>query len=371
MVGLNLSGRAVVVDSSPPYVILENATAADGFNVWRVINGTPTRITPYFDPVFAETMGNPLLSPNAQYVVYDEHFPGAGASGVIDMVPATGGSVTRLFDSGDGDYAIYPSWHPDSGLVVFSGGGAVGNREGDVMTVTVPGGVTDTLWTAAEAEEGAFRPKFSPDGTMIAFLVNVAAGGAGFARQGLWVMDADGANDSLIRAFGTSGDNGGYDFSGDGPHISWSHDSQWIAFVDAYLDTGATYSLSKIRPDGTDETLLGLGDPGASQEWSIAENAWAFDDSFVIAYYEDGGDWGIYRAEADGTGFTLLVDGSTNTVGRQVEVGTNNRIYWKSQTFANLFMSSAITGTDIRTDHDITDVSDGWTSGTGLFRDPV
>lgn len=372
MGGVRMGGTAAPASVSPPYVINENATAADSYNVWRVINGTPTRITPYFDPVFADVMGNPLLSPNGLYVVYDEHFPGSGGSGVIDMVPANGGSVTRLFDSGDGDYAIWPSWHPDSDLVVFSGGGNVGTREGAVMTVTVPGGVTDTLWTPAEAEEGAIRPKFSPDGTMIAFIVNVDTGGSGLTRQGLWVMDADGSNDQLIRAFGTSGDNGAYTYAGDGPHLAWSHDSEWIAFVDAGENgTGATWSLSKIRPDGTDELQLGAGDPPNNDVWRIAENAWLPDNSAVIAYFNDGSDWGIFRAEADGTGDTLLVDGATNTVGIQVERGFDNRIYWKSQNFANLFMSSAIDGSDVRTEHDITDVSNGWTNGTGLYRDPV
>ena len=379
MTGINIAGRAAAADNSPPYVVVETVSLGGNFNIWRVLNGTPTRLTPYTDPAgvsppYSETMGNPRLSPDGQWVAYQELWPGLGGGAVIDLVPGAGGSVTRLFDDEFGDYAMYPSWHPDSDLLVFvHGPGATGGgeREGSVKTLTVPGGTETELWVPAETNEGAYRPKYSPDGTKIAFLVNLAPGGADETRQGLWVMDADGSNDTLIRAYSTTVTNGGYTFASDGPHLAWSNDGEWIAFVDAWINSSATFNLYKIRPDGTDETLLATGRPPSSRVWRLAEDAWAPDDSFLIALL-DGSGWGIHQVAADGSGTTEIVDGSTHAVGTQiVREPSNNRIYWKTSPAANDIRSSAFDGSDVRVDHDTTSIAGSWGAGEGFYIDVV
>lgn len=400
MTGIRIAGSAVVPSSSLPYVILELGDPdPPGFyyNIWRVIDGVPTRLTEFtFNTGLQPELDNPRLSPNGQWVACDANFFNASpfGSGLIvvpaNSVTADGDEIVVYSDGGDGDWVLHPSWHPDNDQIIFTHGPLAlmpeGGFAGSVCRAerTNPGAALTELWVPAmpttPQNEGAFRPTYSPDGTKIAFIVNVD-GSAPWddARNGLWVMDADGSNDVQIRNW-PSDTNQAYQFRG--TQLSWSPDGEWIAFRPGGFGSADDFGLYKIRPDGTDELQLAPGHPdNASRTWINNHSAW-FDDDYLVATMTDTGlGWEIHRVEADGSGTTMLVDGvSVESVAgadyfRQVYYNhMNNRLEWISDTNPGVVRTAAIDGTDIVLAHDITvgdpanpgnPVGDVFYSGTG------
>lgn len=322
-----------------PFTILEGTTApqdADQANVWIVTGGVPIRLTPYTDPTCAsppcgDEMHSPTLSPNGALVAYCDFDPDSPFGMALWVVPSNGSATYPLtpyyYDSG-GNWANHPFWHPDGDRIVMitaapDGGTYVGGTIGGrIIEVTYPGGVSTDLWTPAvqtpQREEG-FRPTYSPDGTMIAFFVNIASGGGGtLANQGLWVMDADGTNVTQLDNWSSASTDEGYLSSG--PQLAWSHDSQWIAYVDRGFSGGGTFSVYKIQPDGTNKTQLVDGSAGTLGH-EIGFNAWANDDSFLI-YTESAtpgtsANWEVWTVLADGTSPTMIVAAVDGPAGGQ------------------------------------------------------
>lgn len=360
---------------SLPYVVFETQGPADNnLNVFRIFDNVPTRITPWtdsagIDPPLSNGLANPRLSPNGLWVAFTEF---GGGTSILYVGSATGTSsvagLIEVFSDATEDELDYPSWHPDSDQLLFihgPGATGAGEKEGSVKLAqrTNPGGTPTELWVPAKAganqREGAFRPQFSPDGTMIAFFVNLQStvDGDDPTRQGLWTMDADGSNDSLISAFypgsGTQA-NRGYMF--DGTQLDWSHDSEWIVFVKDGFAPGAG-GVYKIRPDGTDETLLVAGTSVSfpALRNTIGLGAWSDDDSFIIYSQNQGisaGDWSIRRVNADGTGDTQLVSTTNGPAGTQ-DYSTcyrnpfTNRLEWISRVSGGRVSGAAIDGTDL------------------------
>lgn len=382
---------------SLPYVVLEDAFNSPFYyyNLWRKF-GVPTRLTEFVstagdDDGDEPVLDNPRLSPNGQWIACGVNFfdESPFGSGII-TVPADGGASTVLTDfAGDDDWALHPSWHPDNDHVLFiHGPGDPPSSYGFAGSIkraqrTDPGVTPTELWSpeiqTPTQREAAYRPHYSPDGSLIAFLVTIEAGGGGdTARQGLWVMDADGTNDSLIRSFASgSTTERGYLYSG--TQLAWSNDGEWIAFLaDGW--GGGESSIYKIRPDGTDETLLAEGvAAGAGRHWRLGHAAWAPDDSFLVASFTDAtsADWRVMRVEADGsnTDGTELVDETNGPAGGQYfecvyRNWLTNRIEWISKaysTFPGTVMSCAIDGSDLAIVHELDDYGTGdlFYSGTG------
>lgn len=366
-----------------PFSILEGTDrgGSDQQNVWAVVNGILTRLTPYDDPTgtdppFSEEPNNARLSPDGQWVAYNDNFPGTGGTGVIDVVAADGSSVypiaNRVYEDPT-SWAVHPSWHPNGTKVIHCA--TVGGVQGGKIVVSdFPAGSSTTLWTPqtqSPQREAAFRPHYSPDGTKIAFLVNIAPGGGGtLSRQGLWVMDADGSNDAVIDNWDSSSTNRGYLFSG--TQLAWSNDSAWIAYVDRGFGGGGTHSVYKIQPDGTNKTLLADG-ASATIAHRIGHGAWSDDDTFLVCSRNSGGlssSWTIHRAEADGSGVTELVnttDGPAGTQHFETCYRHNDRIYWVYGLSPAIIRSCAIDGSDIQTVYDASiDVDGIFAAGSGV-----
>src|SRR5574338_1358887 len=109
--------------NSPPYTTNDDY---DGglFNVWRVINGTPTNVTGFTleDTENVEEMENPVLAPDGGLTAFSWNFPRAGGgfnSGAIATTPVGGTpSYVSAYDSG-GPWMIHPSWGPNSDRLVY------------------------------------------------------------------------------------------------------------------------------------------------------------------------------------------------------------------------------------------------------------
>lgn len=386
MAGIRIGGSGVITVGTLPFSLIEGTIApedADQVNVWIVTNGVPIRLTPYTDPTCVsppcgDEMHSPKLNDAGTLVAYTDFDPGGSGAQELYVVAADGSStypVTAYYSEATGDWLNHACWNPDGDKIVltngnFNGGGLVG---GKIVEVTYPGGVDTDLWTPAtqtpQREEGN-APQYSPDGTMICFFVNINPGGGGtLANQGLWVMDADGSNVTQLDNWSSASNNAGYLYSG--TQAAWSHDSQWIAYVDRGLGGGGTWSVWKIQPDGTNKTLLADGSSGTIRH-SVAHSAWLPDDSAVICTERSSsGRRAILRAEADGSGTTELVpntDGPEGTQNFQCAYRDfrSNRINWIYQITpsAVIIRTCAIDGTDMQDTYAPVEATVG--NGTGF-----
>lgn len=158
----------------------------------------------------------------------------------IYVMDADGSNVLRLTDDPAGEFM--PRWSPDGTTIAFV-------REGDPVAGTYeavytlrPDG-TDVRQVSSATSGSDLWPSWSPDGSQIVF--------AAIRNEdwGIWTVEADGSNERMI--FGGSG--AGYL---DNP--VWSPDGELIAFignltVDDYSPQDALYVM---RPDGTEVTPI-------------------------------------------------------------------------------------------------------------------
>lgn len=387
-----LSARAVVPTfPGPPFSVNEGSIGggADQGNVWIVDgSGTALRVTPYTDPTCttipcSTSSHSPRLSPDGTLIAFFDIDPDDfGAS--LYVVPADGSAgyplapTFRFWDDvGQGYFANHPCWHPDGDRIVFTtgapdGGSYLGGTLGGrIVEVTYPGGVATDLWTpqvqSPDQKEQGFQPSYSPDGTKIAFIVDSAPGGSPtLSRQGLWVMDADGTNLAQLDNWDSTHTDSAYLYSG--TQIAWSNDSQWIAYVDyGFAGGDGTFSVYKIKPDGTSKTLLADGVSHTVAHY-LGWGAWLDDDSAVICV--EGSGLAIVSAAADGSGTTELVSATDGPAGGQNYQACwrlRDRIYWVYATNTVVLRSCALDGTDIQTYYDGASIGAQLTGQTSGF----
>lgn len=157
----------------------------------------------------------------------------------IYVMDGDGSSVVRLTDDPAGEFM--PRWSPDGTRIAFVRQGEASGTYEAVFTMRPDG--TDVRQISSGKRGSDFWPSWSPDGTKVVF--------AAIRNEdwGIWVVDADGSNEHMI--FGGTG--AGYV---DNP--VWSPDGTLIAFVgnltvDDYSPDDALYVM---RPDGSNVTAI-------------------------------------------------------------------------------------------------------------------
>lgn len=347
---------APVVPGSLPYSVLE---LTGEFNIWRVLQGVPTRITPYTSPPPFQTqdMQSPRLSPDQAWILYRDPDPDTGDDR-LQLVPGSGGSVTTVLDF-PSDFVMHPSWHPDSDQIVLCRG-LSGAFRGQVEKTDRAGAGPTVLYTPA-ATDGAFRAQFNRDGTTVSFLLDSNAG----AGIGLYVMGADGSSPTQIATIGS------YLFNG--PQHGWSPTEDRIVF--ATDDT----TVKTIMADGTGLTTINVGE-AAGQTCRVSDACFAPDGSYalVASRHFDGSGfvWLPYRMELDGSGVTRLNDthGPYDAANFQCVYRSlvDDRLYFIDQATTSFFpgrvSSLALDGTDFRVEQalDTDSVGDYFYPGSGF-----
>lgn len=156
----------------------------------------------------------------------------------------------------------------------------VGDSTMRVRSIQSDGTVDTQLSSGIDAMEGAWEVIWSPDGTKIAYSVSDVGG----IPSNLYVMEADGSNETAITTSGFSGVYG----------VSWSPDSSKLAFIESD-DGGATYNIYSANADGTSKTQLSNGDSDTCPKWAST-------NSKIIFVSQRDADYELYSMNPDGSG---------------------------------------------------------------------
>lgn len=192
-----------------------------------------------------------------------------------------GKDLRRLTDGRTQSYS--PRWSPDGTQIAFV---AFSGATGQVSTMDADGGNVQRLtngatWVAA--------PTWSPDGRKIAFL----------ARQeviGLYVMDWDGRNIRLLTNAPDPEGHPGLHF-GSPVGVDWSPDGTTLLFN--VHDAKTAGNIWAIDSDGRNPRNLTEGGLDSCEAWSP--------DGRKILFAKRGQDPGLYTMEPDGRNRTQVL----------------------------------------------------------------
>lgn len=208
---------------------------------------------------------NPEWSPSGREIAFLRRFPGADCR--IMAVAASGGEPRVLADCDPNNRPSF-DWTPDGNGLIFSsalGGGEHGLRLLDLAT-----GQWRALEYGASAENVDTAPRYSPDGTWIAFVRNTPLGD-------LWRIPAAGGRPERLTH--QRAEFRGWD---------WAPDSRSIVFgrrVDAHTRL--------YRLDLEDRSLRDLGIEDAQAPAVAAKTG-------QIAFVQRKPQFGIYRVSSEG-----------------------------------------------------------------------
>jgi Tol biopolymer transport system component len=265
--------------------------------IWTVplAGGTPTAVTtPTAD---GSLDSDPVVSPDGSLIV----FLRAVSFGTPDLwiMDIDGGNAAAIRTSGA---PTGPSWHPDGTKILF--------RSGSTILTIEPDG-TNVVAVITKTE--AFSPAYNFDGSRIGFTVDKSSGAT---ADELWVMDADGTNDTQIDTLAAGGRGG--------LGLAWLRSSDVLVYSSG--GAASTSQAFKINGDGTGKTDITSGNIGpAFTKWSVnpADTAAFTPDTNGVA------PWTMYQVPVSGAGESAVsptLDADA-TVGRGQAVFAGGRLY--------------------------------------------
>lgn len=223
--------------------------------------GTPTTVYSY-GPGEAE-IGEPEWSPDGAKLIFAVRIFGGGSHTVIDSVDTDGSGLTTLATIIGSHYFFqFPSYSPDGSKIMFlapAGGGSepqidIANADGsDARAVTNP--------TTVIPEE---QPRFSPDGTKIAFSGSVP--GLEY-NQRIYTIGTDGSGlTELTHGLTEAGAEWAFE-------PEWTPDGAKIVYAYELGETSKLqkYELYVVNANGSDEGKPFLPSlPGVTESWGLS-----------------------------------------------------------------------------------------------------
>jgi hypothetical protein len=237
--------------------------------------------------------GEPSLSPDGQSIAYSiNKYPNPPE---LRIRGVGGGSSTTVYTYSSGGPSIdWPRWSPDGSKLIFS--------------VTIYGAEAHTLIDSINADGTGFKtlvtipgphlifsfPSYSPDGSKITFFAPAAGGGVQID-----VANADGSDVHAITSPTEIEPEEQPRFSPDGTKIAFS------GCLPEPLDLEFNQRIYTVNVDGSDLTELTHGYE-ADEEWAF-EPEWTPDGSKIVYAYELGNTsklqkYELYVVNADGSG---------------------------------------------------------------------
>lgn len=211
-----------------------------------------------FAQVRAATVGS--SEPPGEIVVVLNQEPTNPLGGEIWLMDLSGRLRRRI--TNNNYHEENPKYSPDGTRIAFvrNMGGLVPGigidpEQNEIFVYNLRTGAERRL-TSNDAEDG--HPEWSYDGKRIAFH---SRRNHPEAKATIWIMEADGSYPRQLTSIG----------SGDLSHTDpvWSPDGQWIAFVNHREEGGVRYSrIEKVRADGSQRIVVSSGGKDANSNES-------------------------------------------------------------------------------------------------------
>jgi Tol biopolymer transport system component len=247
-----------------------------------VMNPDGTGITPISNSPGSDM--EPGWSPDGKQIVFVSKRDG---NFEIYLMNADGTGQTRLTNSPEDDH--YPAWSPDGRKIAFS---SYQDAHQDLYLINADGTGLTRLTNSPDANER--YPDWSPDGKTLLF------SSFGGAESGIFRMDADGSNVKLVMA---------------GPLHSpkWSPDGTQIAFDGE--PAGCKFEIYIINADGSNLRQItdhpkGCGGQNKHPGWSPDGSRIIFSSDDRNPPSEPISE-NIFVINIDGSGETALTHGAT------------------------------------------------------------
>ena len=182
---------------------------------------------------------NPDWSPDGAKIAYRKDSNG-GYPLNIRVMNSDGSNQHALTHSTGHDGNRQPKWSPDGTEITFWAFRPWGEG-GSIWKMNADGSAQTKIYVKSNYD--SYKPTFSPDGTKIAFDLNIRYGGG---PHELHKMNPDGTNVvKILKALGNKEDGMGKDYGS----ISYSPDGTWIAFES---ERSGNWDIWIVKPDGSD-----------------------------------------------------------------------------------------------------------------------
>jgi hypothetical protein len=333
MAGVRIGGFATAPTIGVPYSKVGDGGVGSTQAIWHVpfAGGAPIQIS----PSSADEVDSPFVDPVGRTrLVYLQRVSGGDLELRIVNADGTGDA---LIDSG---HHRVLDWKPDGSKIMFT---TFNTGELHQIFEINPDGTGRTAIYSASVGDVLNRPRYSPDGTQIAFFRNRAAS----AGDEVWVMDSDGTNDVKVDDIfdGYTTDNA----------VSWSPDGTQIAYGDGGNTNGGAGPWGHwyvVDADGTGKTDVGVQPDSQFPEAYGTRAMWTPDGSAIIVeQWVPFDTWRLARCEADGSGQAFLSP-AFDVVVRPSLFFPNNRLYSLRQSPDNDLESILADGSDFRVEDD-------------------